>query len=513
METQQLLIISSLVLCGSLALFFAHVTNFLLLHPRKLRSKLQSQGIKGPSSPSFLYGNIKKQAIPEETNNQELEENKHTWPSRVFSHIKQWQIEYGSIFMYSSGTIQILCVTDADMVKEISLNLGKPSYLSKDHGPLLGQGIFSSNGPYWAHQRKIIAPEFYLNKVKEMVKLMVESTSNMIESWGERTRNSEGKSEVKVDDDLKSLSADIISRACFGSSYAEGEQMFLKLQTLQMVMSKVPIGVPGLRHIPSKHNREIWRLDKEIKAMILKIVRARRSPIHEKDLLQLILDAAKSYEESGGDQLPADVSAEMFIVDNCKSIYFAGHENTGLTASWCLMLLAAYPEWQARARAEVLDVCGTELPNDSMLRQMKVLTMIIHETLRLYPPVAFVVREALQDISFKRIEIPKGTNIEIPIPILHQQSELWGPDTHKFNPERFAKGIAKACKVPSAYIPFGIGSRTCVGQNFAMIELKVIVSMILSRFTFSLSPGYQHSPVFRLVLEPEHGIYLYLQRI
>lgn len=247
--------------------------------------------------------------------------------------------------------------------------------------------------------------------------------------------------------------------------------------------------------------------------MILKIVRARRSPTHEKDLLQLILDAAKSYEESGGDQLPADVSAEMFIVDNCKSIYFAGHENTGLTASWCLMLLAAYPEWQARARAEVLDVCGSELPNDSMLRQMKVLTMIIHETLRLYPPVAFVVREALQDISFKRIEIPKGTNIEIPIPILHQQSELWGPDTYQFNPERFAKGIAKACKVPSAYIPFGIGSRTCVGQNFAMIELKVIVSMILSRFTFSLSPGYQHSPVFRLVLEPEHGIYLYLQRI
>lgn len=72
--------------------------------------------------------------------------------------------------MYSVGTIQILCVTDAEMVKEISqctsLNLGKPSYLSKDHGPLLGQGIFSSNGSYWAHQRKIIAPEFYLNKVK-----------------------------------------------------------------------------------------------------------------------------------------------------------------------------------------------------------------------------------------------------------------------------------------------------------------------------------------------------------
>lgn len=76
----------------------------------------------------------------------------------------------GSVFMYSAGTIQILCVTDVEMMKEISqstsLNLGKPSYLSRDHGPLLGQGIFSSNGPYWAHQRKTIAPEFYLNKVK-----------------------------------------------------------------------------------------------------------------------------------------------------------------------------------------------------------------------------------------------------------------------------------------------------------------------------------------------------------
>lgn len=97
METQQLLI----VLCGSVVLFFAYLTNFLLLHPRKLRSKLQSQGIKGPSSPSFfLHGNIKKQAIPEENNNQELEQNKHTWPFRVFSHIKQWQIEYGQILIF-----------------------------------------------------------------------------------------------------------------------------------------------------------------------------------------------------------------------------------------------------------------------------------------------------------------------------------------------------------------------------------------------------------------------------
>lgn len=114
METEQLLIFSakiilSLVLGGSVVLFFAHLSNVLLLHPRKLRSKLQSQGIMGPSSPSFLYGNLpdikkiqfqnQKQPSPE-TNNQELGENsplQHTWPSRVFAHIKEWQIEYGQV--------------------------------------------------------------------------------------------------------------------------------------------------------------------------------------------------------------------------------------------------------------------------------------------------------------------------------------------------------------------------------------------------------------------------------
>lgn len=76
----------------------------------------------------------------------------------------------GSIFSYSTGTIQLICITDAEMVKEMSLhtslNLGKPSYLSTERGPLLGRGILSSNGAYWAHQRKIIAPEFYLERVK-----------------------------------------------------------------------------------------------------------------------------------------------------------------------------------------------------------------------------------------------------------------------------------------------------------------------------------------------------------
>ncbi|CAI0438431.1 unnamed protein product [Linum tenue] len=143
--------------------------------------------------------------------------------------------------------------------------------------------------------------------------------------------------------------------------------------------------------------------------------------------------------------------------------------------------------------------------------------MVIQETLRLYPPAVFVVREALEDIKFKHITIPKGMNVQVPISIVQQDPELWGPDAHLFNPERFAGGILGATTTTSggaqaAYIPFGVGPRVCVGQHFAMMELKVILSLILLNFRFSISPSYVHSPGFALVVQPANGVWLLIER-
>nr|QNS30016.1 cytochrome P450 [Nothapodytes nimmoniana] len=494
-----------------------------LLKPKRLRAKLQAQGIRGPS-PSCLYGNIPEMTkIQLQTRSTEiatchLKDIKiiHDWADIVFSHIERWRNEYGPIFMYSAGCMQVLCITDPKMVKEVStytgLNFGKPSYLSKDRGPLLGHGILSSSGLYWVHQRKIIAPEFYIDKVKGMLNLMVESTFTMLKSWEREVEKGGGMTEIKVDDDLRRLSADIISKACFGSSYSQGEKIFTTLGVLQKTMSKSNVGVPGLRYLPTKNNREIWKLEKEIKYEIVKVVRAQSGASREKNLLQLILEAAKNNRDNDHD-MPKNISPDKFIVDNCKNIYFAGHETTAISASWCLMLLAEYPVWQAQVRAEVLQICGDKVPDADMLRNMKVLTMVIQEALRLYPPVAYVVREALEDMKLKSIKIPKGINVQIVIPVLHRLPELWGPDVDHFNPVRFAKGITGACRIPQAYMPFGVGTRICVGQHFAMVELKVILALIVSRFSFSLSPAYQHSLVFRLVIEPENGIYLHVKRL
>ncbi|CAL5398173.1 unnamed protein product [Camellia sinensis] len=514
------------VALGGFVVLFVHLYNVLVWKPRRLRSKLQSQGIRGPS-PTFLYGNIpeikriqlqmrSKSTTPKDHRHHDGGgEIAHDWPATVFPHIEQWRNEYGPTFMYSTGNMQVLCITDPEMAKEVSLctssSLGKPSYLSKDRGALLGQGILTSNGPHWAHQRKIIAPEFYPEKVKGMVNQMVDSMTAMLKTWENRIEIVGGNAEIRVDEDLRILSADIISKACFGSNYSQGEKIFLQLRALQKVMSKGNIGVPGSRYLPSKNNREIWRLEKEIYSMILNVVKARSEAKSEKDLLQMILEAAKNCRDNG--DLPLGITPNKFIVDNCKNIYFAGHETTAVSASWCLMLLAAYPEWQARVHSEVLEICGKNLPDADMLQSMKTLTLVIQETLRLYPPVAFGVRETLEDINLKDIHIPKGINIQILKPILQQHPDMWGPDVHQFKPERFAHGTIAACKISQVFMPFGVGPRTCAGQHFAMIELKVILSLILSKFSFSLSPKYRHSPVFRLVIEPEQGVILHVKRV
>lgn len=139
--------------------------------------------------------------------------------------------------------------------------------------------------------------------------------------------------------------------------------------------------------------------------------------------------------------------------------------------------------------------------------------MVIHETLRLYPPVAMVSREAMKDMKFGKIEVPKGVNLWTMVVTSHTDPENWGPDAYEFKPERFGDGITGACKLPHLYMPFGVGPRVCLGQHLAMAELKILLSLILVHFSFSLSPNYIHSPALRLVVKPEHGVPLLMKKL
>ncbi|XWS75271.1 hypothetical protein CRYUN_Cryun01aG0071800 [Craigia yunnanensis] len=487
----------------------------LILKPGRLRSRLQKQGIQGPPS-SFLLGNlqdVKKTRLKwskfSEDGNQEIT---HNCSSMVFPYFDKWREQYGSTFMFSMGSTQILHLSNPDLLKEISIStsfdIGRPSAQQIAVEPLLGRGIVAANGALWAHQRKILAPELYMERVKGMVKLMVESSITIVNSWNSKIDNEGGVADIKVDDYLRSFSGDVISRACFGSNYSKGEEIFLKIRDLIDYVPKriLYLSIPGMRYLPIKMNRETRRLEKEIRTLILKVVKEREEGASEKDLLQMILEGAKS-NDSGQDE------TNRFIVDNCKNMYLAGYETSAVTATWTLMLLALYPEWQEKVREEILEICGGQLPNADMLLKMKTVTMVINEVLRLYPPVSLITREAFEDIKLGDINVPKGVNLWIMVVTLHRDPNIWGADADKFNPERFANGVTGACKFPHVYMPFGTGSHTCLGQYFAMAELKILFSLLLSNFRFSLSPRYKHSPSMNLIMEPQYGVDLLVRKL
>lgn len=139
--------------------------------------------------------------------------------------------------------------------------------------------------------------------------------------------------------------------------------------------------------------------------------------------------------------------------------------------------------------------------------------MILHEVLRLYPPAITMTRAVRKETKIGDISFPAGVDLVLPVLQVHHDHELWGEDAEQFNPERFEGGVSKATKNTSIFFPFGGGPRLCIGYNFALLEAKLALSLILQRFWFELSPSYAHAPYTLLTLQPQHGAQIILHKL
>lgn len=139
--------------------------------------------------------------------------------------------------------------------------------------------------------------------------------------------------------------------------------------------------------------------------------------------------------------------------------------------------------------------------------------MILHEVLRLYSPAYMLMRKVHKDTRLGELLIPSGTEILMPLCVIHQDPDLWGEDAKDFNPERFVQGVSNATKGQAIYFPFSTGPRVCVGQNFSLLEAKLVLATILQRFSFQLAPNYVHAPCALLTMKPQHGVNLFLRKL
>lgn len=137
------------------------------------------------------------------------------------------------------------------------------------------------------------------------------------------------------------------------------------------------------------------------------------------------------------------------------------------------------------------------------------LNMIVNETLRLYPPVPFLIRHATENIKLGKLDVPAGTQFYLAMTAVHHDKEIWGEDANEFNPQRFAEPR----KHLASFFPLGLGSRICVGQNFALMETKIILAMIVKQFYFVVSPSYVHAPVTFQTVQPQHGAHVLFRKV
>ncbi|KAL1560600.1 cytochrome P450 CYP72A219-like protein [Salvia divinorum] len=311
--------------------------------------------------------------------------------------------------------------------------------------------------------------------------------------------------------------------SCEVDSIEEGRKIF-ELQREQMTLIVEAAGslfIPGWRFLPTKFNRRMKEIMKEIESSMLEIIDKKRKAMATGeasgtgDLLGLLLESNSKEMKKHGNESGMSIKE---VIEDCKIFYFAGQETNSSLLVWTVILLSKYQDWQIRARDEVTQVFGRGEPGYQDLNHLKIefttATIggyILHEALRLYPLGATFTRSTHTKSSLGKLRLP--AELALQVLAVHHDTRLWGDDASVFNPERFGEGVSKATQGKLMFLPFGLGPRVCLGQKFAMLEAKMAMVMILQRYSLKLLAAYTHAPYSFFTLQPQHGAHLILTKL
>ncbi|XP_010535014.1 PREDICTED: cytochrome P450 72A13-like [Tarenaya hassleriana] len=484
------------------------------LKPKILESYLRRQGLVGTHYTPLVGDVIRNYSMLSETISKPMNLTDDISP-RVLPLAKNMLRTHGRIFFTWLGPVPVITLANPEQIKEV---FDKVYDYEKPHAfpllKLLTNGLVYYDGDKWAKHRRIINPAFRLEKIKNMVPAFYHCCSEVVQEWERLVADKGSSCEVDVWPWLVNMTADAISRTAFGSSYREGQMIFkLQAELAQLIAQTFQKAYfPGYSYFPTKSNRRMKEIDREVRVLLGGIIDKRGKAREEgveapsDDLLGVLLES--NYEQSKGNGMSIEE-----VMRECKLFYFAGQETTAVLLVWTMILLSQHQDWQARAREEVMRVLGDRKPDADSLNQLKVVTMILYEVLRLYPPVPELSRAVNKETKFGDLTLPGGVHVALSILLVQRDAELWGRDAGEFKPERFKDGISKATKNRLLFFPFGWGPRICIGQNFSMLEAKMAMAMILRRFSFELSPSYVHAPYNVFSIHPQFGANLVLRKL
>ncbi|BDI30080.1 cytochrome P450 [Capsulimonas corticalis] len=404
--------------------------------------------------------------------------------------------DYGDIVSFQIGPQPMLLVNHPDLIRDVLVTHAKQFH--KGRGlqrakRLLGDGLLTSEGPYHLRQRRMMQPAFHRQRIAEYGLVMASEAERAAQWWRDGDT-------VDVAEEMMRLTLGIVGKTLFGadveneaaeisSALGEAIQLFhLLMLPFADVLARLPL--PQVR----RFNAARARLDAVIYRMIAE---HRRTDDDRGDLLSMLL-AARDEDEDG-----ARMTDEQ-VRDEAMTIFLAGHETTANALSWTWYLLSEHPEAEAALHAELAGALGGRIPNIADLPALPYTRKVLAESMRLYPPAWVIGRRAVTPYAIGEYTIPPGTVFLVSQSVTHHDARFY-QDPERFDPTRWTPEF-EAALPKFAYYPFGGGPRVCIGEQFAWMELILVLAALAQRWRFRLVPGHPIATMPIITLRPRHGI-------
>src|SRR5579883_506460 len=365
--------------------------------------------------------------------------------------------------------------------------------------PAIGDGIFSSEGDFHRHQRKLMAPPFQPRHIVSYGDIMMHYGELIQQTWADG-------STIDIDQQMTNLTMSIIGKALFDADvFSEADELGAAMTT---TLEHISQGLTTLFRPPYNWPLPRYRRARKaigiLRSRIQRFIDERRNdPRERNDFLSILLRAR---DDDGNPMSDGQLMAE------CLTLFGAGHETTATALTWTWYLLCQHPDHYQKMQQEVDSVLQGRTPTYADLANLPYCLQVLKESQRLYPPAYVFFRRALRDIEIGGYHLPKDQAILFAPYILHRREEYF-PDPERFDPERFTPERER--QLPRyAYMPFGAGPRICIGMHFSMMEGHLLLAALAQRVSFTLVPGQkiEPDPIHHLTIRPSKGINVVVHR-
>lgn len=412
--------------------------------------------------------------------------------------------EHGGIAQFKLLNKSYFLVTDPDYVKYI-LQDNYKNYIrgrSVETGRvLLGNGLPLIDGDFWLRERRLLQPAFHRERLGKLASTATDVIGSALDSCSQRIQT---RPTLDMDEEMMRLTLTIIIKSMFSADIDDkilGLSHAFNVASKFMLWRSQQMWAPPL-WFPVPRNVEYNRAFKVLNETIYPLIESGRKEPKD-DLLSMLLEMRDAETGEG--------MTDQQARDEVVTIFFAGHETTAATMTWAFYLLSQHPEIEEKMRSEVKSILGDRKPTFADLPKLTYMQQVIQEVLRLYPAAYLFAREAVQDDVLDGYPIPANTLIFITPYITHRDPTLW-PDPEKFDPERFTpEQVANRPK--QIYYPFGEGPHICIGNNFAMMEMQLILIMTLQRFRLKLVPNHPIAFKPEATLRAKYGMKMIVEEI